>query len=91
MNPCEWHKDDQPSSPSDGCQYCGTLYSTKDCEGCRQVFLDWADKSFDDIIAGPYVSESGDLMCMRCGPRRDQEREQYIEDEYEYEYEDDLP
>jgi DNA-directed RNA polymerase subunit RPC12/RpoP len=47
------------------------MLSTKTCAGCRQDFLDWEDHSFDDIIAGPYCSLSGDLMCTRCGPQSD--------------------
>lgn len=86
MNKCEWHKDDQPVLVGIGCEYCGTMYSTKTCEGCKREFLDWEDRSFDDMIAGPYVSESGDLMCVRCGPHNDREREEAAEDEYDYGY-----
>lgn len=86
LSGCGWHKDEEPVQPGIGCEYCSTMLSTKTCEGCDLEFLDWEDKSFDDIIAGPYVSLSGDLMCMRCGPSNDSEREQAAEDEYEYDF-----
>lgn len=99
-HPCKWHEGDDPiiqdPNPENylapGCQNCGTMYPTKECEqtdfgpGCGLEFLDWEDRSFDDVIAGPYVTSSGDLYCMRCGPRIDEEREELqYEDIYDYE------
>lgn len=84
-HPCKWHEGDEPTEIEDesvdnylppGCPYCGTMLSTKTCENCAMEFLDWEDKSFDDVIAGPYVSTSGDLMCMRCGPYNDARAEE---------------
>lgn len=47
-------------------------------------FLDWEDRSFDDVIAGPYVTTGGDLACMRCGPQQDHEAEESEGDECDY-------
>lgn len=91
--PCKWHEGDEPTEIEDesvdnyfppGCSYCGTMLSTKTCENCAMEFLDWSDKSFDDVIAGPYVSTSGDLMCMRCGPAHDHEAEEAEAEEWDY-------
>lgn len=84
MNKCDWHKDGQPVPVNIGCEYCSTMLETKDCAGCDQTFLDWEAKGYDDIIAAPYVSTSGDLMCARCGPRNDRDEEE-SEDEYQFE------
>ena len=89
-NTCEWHKGEYAVFIGIGCDYCSSLLATKTCDNCKQEFLDWDDKSFDDIIAGPYVSASGDLMCMKCGPYHDREAElinaaeDYDEPEYDY-------
>jgi len=102
-HPCKWHEGDTPilQDPdpemyvAPGCSNCGTMYPTKDCEdtdigkGCKLEFLDWEDKGFDDIMAGPYVTTSGDLYCQRCGPRMDEEEDDdvyeddlYVDDDY---------
>jgi len=60
------------------------MLSTKDCENCGRTFIDWDDRTADDVIAGPYVLSSGDLMCMSCGPQNDRERERAAEGEYAY-------
>lgn len=102
-HPCKWHEGDDPivQDPNDlenymppGCCNCGAMYPTKDCKdtllglGCGLEFLDWSDKSRDDVMAGPYVTASGDLYCMRCGPEMDEREEQEYEDEgyYEFDY-----
>lgn len=92
-HPCKWHEGDTPivQDPdldlymAPGCQECGAMYYTKDCAGCGLEFLDWSDRSFDDVMAGPYASASGDLYCARCGPRHDREAER-AEDEENYDY-----
>lgn len=84
LDNCNWHKGDQPVPVNIGCEYCGTMLDTKECEGCRQEFLDWEAKGYDDIIAAPYVSSSGDLMCARCGPQYDRDEEEREQEEYEY-------
>jgi DNA-directed RNA polymerase subunit RPC12/RpoP len=83
---CKWHKSEKPIEDGEtvGCPNCGTMLSTKDCEGCGKEFLDWEDRSFDDIIAGPYATASGDLACMRCGPRDDGRREEAEDQEAVY-------
>lgn len=88
---CIWHLNDQPVDHSIGCEYCGTLLSTVDCKNCGKTFIDWEDSSFDDVIAGPYVTSSGDLACMRCGPQQERQREVAEEEdaEYLYDYDDD--
>lgn len=100
-HPCKWHEGDDPviQDPNDpenymppGCCNCGAMYPTKDCEdtplgpGCGLEFLDWGDKSRDDVMAGPYVTASGDLYCMRCGPEMDEREEQECENENYYEF-----
>lgn len=73
------------------------MYPTKDCEdtplgpGCGLEFLDWEDKNFDDVIAGPYVTTSGDLYCQRCGPRMDEEEEEAVDEDYPYDFDYDVP
>lgn len=104
-HPCKWHEGDDPiiqdpnpenySAP--GCQNCGAMYPTKECEdttlgpGCGLEFLDWQSKGFDDVIAGPYVTSSGDLYCTRCGPRMDEEEEAAIDEDYPYDFDYELP
>lgn len=97
-HPCKWHERDDPviqdPNPENhmppGCQNCGSMYPTKDCEGtalgpgCGLEFIDWGDRNFDDVIAGPYVTSSGDLYCMRCGPQMDAEEEESEYEEYDY-------
>lgn len=92
-HPCKWHEGDEPTEIEDesvdnymppGCSYCGTMLSTKTCDNCAMEFLDWEDRSFDDVIAGPYVTTSGDLACMRCGPRMDHDAEEAESEEYDY-------
>lgn len=106
-HPCKWHEGDTPiiqdPDPENylapGCSNCGTMYPTKECEdtafgkGCGLEYLDWGEKAFDDVIAGPYVTTSGDLYCFRCGPRMDEEEEQADDEDYyyPYEYDDPLP
>lgn len=101
-HPCKWHEGDDPviqdpvpeNYMAPGCQNCGAMYPTKDCgdtqlgPGCGLEFLDWDNKGFDVVIAGPYVTTSGDLYCTRCGPRMDEEEESAIDEEYAYDYDD---
>lgn len=81
---CTWHAGDEAVHPSIGCEYCGNMIATRQCENCRRYFMDWEDSSFDDVVAGPYVSESGDLMCMRCGPFHDEQSRNAEEEEADY-------
>jgi hypothetical protein len=68
MTECEWHDGEKPIVEDDtpGCPNCQRLYHTKICDGCGYEFLDWDCSSHDDIIAGPAVSESGDMYCTGC-------------------------
>jgi hypothetical protein len=100
-HPCKWHERDTPiiqdpypdNYMPPGCQNCGAMYPTKECEdtdigkGCGLEFLDWQSRGFDDVIAGPYVTTSGDLYCTRCGPRTDEEEEDGYEPDYYFDYE----
>lgn len=90
---CSWHEGDDPlPKQSDkeyippGCQNCGTMYLTRDCVMCKREFLDWSNTSFDDVIAGPYITASGDLYCVRCGPQFDEEEEEHKEFDYDPDY-----
>lgn len=86
-NLCEWHEGEEPidmeKDGPPGCPNCGNMYSVKDCEACGFTFVDWSYRGFDDCISGPYVSESGDLYCQRCGPYHDEEYERMIDEEAE--------
>lgn len=88
---CAWHKDEQDVHPSIGCEYCGTMLSTRDCKNCRRTFLDWDDSSFDDVVAGPFCTSSGDLACWRCGPEQERQRERAEDEDAVYcgDYDDD--
>ncbi len=90
---CEWHKDDDPIEIDDeglgfpGCPECGRLIATKDCRGCGKTFLDWEYSGWDDIVAGPCGTSSGDFCCTHCAPFIEAEWErQEEEDAYEFEY-----
>lgn len=58
------------------------MYATRDCEKCGKTFLDWKARGYDDVIAGPYVTSSGDMYCARCGPAHDRAQEQHESDEF---------
>lgn len=81
---CLWHRREKPIQENDstGCCGCGAMYVTRDCENCGKTFLDWNARGYDDVVAGPYVTCSGDLYCTRCGPRRDRAEEEREADEF---------
>ncbi len=81
---CGWHKKEKPIKDGDtpGCCGCGAVYATRSCEKCGETFLDWKAKGYDDVIAGPCVTTSGDLYCTRCGPRHDRAQEEADEDAF---------
>lgn len=72
---CDWHKDDEPINETEHCQYCSRMLDSKTCEGCGQEFLDWSSTAFDDIIAGPCATNSGDLACIACVGRLNRDEE----------------
>mgnify|MGYP001613982826 CR=1 FL=1 len=84
---CVWHQGEQPiaEAESPSCQHCSRMLSTLVCEGCGEEYLNWADKGYDDMVADPYVTSGGDLLCWRCGPDWDAEagREALDDDEWE--------
>jgi hypothetical protein len=48
------------------------------CQDCRtMIYYDSKMKDpvtgIDDMSAPPYITESGDLFCVRCGERYDEE------------------
>lgn len=87
---CQWHKGDTPVSydpaPDSSvayayCPECGCMLDTKDCLRCGMSFLDFSAQGFDDIMAAPCVTNSGDMTCVRCCTRSNEEEER---DEAEY-------
>lgn len=51
------------------------------CQSCGRLI--WGDsKGYDDIVSGPYVTESGDLFCIPCGREMDRAERAAVEDEY---------
>lgn len=75
---CEWHKHDRPlvDDEQPGCSNCGSAYHTTMCPVCEEYFIDWRSKGWDDVFAAPYVTCSGDLYCVKCGPGRDRAEEE---------------
>lgn len=64
--PCEWHRDWEPDDDGPSCQDCGRLLAISQCEGCGECFLDFRGQGYDDVVAAPAVTSSGDLVCVRC-------------------------
>jgi hypothetical protein len=92
---CEGHRHDIPvTEPSEengyapiGCPECGHMIATTQCPYCKLWFIDWGHDTFDDVIAGPNVTSSGDFCCTYCNGF---ESESYDDDFYE-DYGDDYP
>ena len=54
---------------------------SESCQSCGRLI--WGDaKGYDDIVSGPYVTESGDLFCIPCGREMDRADREAAEDEY---------
>ncbi len=87
---CKWHEGMSPENWNDSlpsCSECGCLLDTKLCPRCGNDFLDFAGNHFDDVMASPSVTSSGDLACCRCAERMEQEDEEGgYNDQLEYEY-----
>ena len=93
---CRWHKDDIPVSynPSPEstiayayCPECGCMLWTKTCLRCGKDFLDFSSQGSDDLMASAAVTSSGDLMCINCARRyEDEEEERESEDADCYDY-----
>jgi hypothetical protein len=66
---CDWC--DENNGEPIGCQNCGRM-------------ICWDNKAEDDVFSRPYVTASGDVYCVSCGARMDQEEEDAIEDEGYY-------
>jgi hypothetical protein len=68
---CEWCEENggEPAS----CQDCG-----------RMICWDHESGTGDDVITRPYVTASGDVYCVRCGSRMDQEEDDAINEEGGY-------
>jgi hypothetical protein len=84
---CKWHehqtegrKVGPDDDPYEGCSHCGRLIETKDCDGCGLTFLDWSAEGFDDVLSRPAVTPGGEVVCVPCS-RRAQEEEEREEDE----------
>lgn len=81
---CKWHRGDEAvdweeSPPS--CPECGCLIHTKECRRCGLDFMDWRSTSWDDVMAAPGFTSSGDFMCIRCAERHEEaEQESYDEE-----------
>jgi len=43
------------------------------CQDCGRMLCYDASWDGDDVIGHPYVTESGDLFCTRCGPQHDRQ------------------
>ena len=91
---CNWHKGDWPMTydpePENklalaSCPECGCLLNTRVCARCGQAFLDFEAQGFDDVMGAPTVTESGDLMCVRCARycQEDEEAEYKSYDDYD--------
>lgn len=93
---CAWHEGDTgwrvrpDESPYDGCAHCGRLLDTRMCEGCGLTFLNWENRSFDDVLSGPAVTSSGDVLCIPCADA-DAEEEERAKDLYADGWMDDYP
>jgi hypothetical protein len=61
---CQGDEGEEPIE--DYCQHCGRM-------------IDWDMVGFDDVCSGPYVTDSGDLFCIPCGRRVQQEEEELVE------------
>lgn len=48
------------------------------CQDCGRI-IDWDMVGYDDVCSGPYVTDSGDLFCIPCGRRYQQEEEELTE------------
>ena len=86
---CNWHKGMEPENWDDyppSCPECGCLLDTKQCPRCGQDFLDFGGNFWDDVMASPSVSSSGDLACCRCVSRLEENDEDSYNDSPEYEY-----
>lgn len=69
-NLCLWHEGltaiDYEDSIALYCGNCGRMLDDKMCDGCFEFFLDFDNKGGDDILAGPAMTEEGDLVCVFC-------------------------
>lgn len=88
MSKCDWHKGDSEDDVGLTCPDCSRLLATKNCEGCGKAFLDWESRGYDDIVAAPAATSSGDLVCVRCV--RDYDHEDEDGEDYDFDVEDDL-
>lgn len=58
------------------------------CQDCGTIIY-WDDKmkepveGVDDLSCPPYVTESGDLFCARCGPKYDEPEEDEYDEKYD--------
>ena len=86
---CKWHKGEEQTDSGLGCQDCGRLIETKQCDACGRIFIDWTYHGCDDIVSGAYVTASGDLFCIPCGKENDRLDEIYDDGWRDDEYEDD--
>lgn len=93
VGPCDWHYGDEPIEADDspGCPNCGRLLNTRTCESCHKEFLDWSASGFDDVMAGPSASSSGDLCCTGCISRVERELEEAEESDEVWHDFDDVP
>ena len=84
---CKWHEKEEPIEEGEtvGCPECGRMIATKICEACGNEFLDWSWRIWDDIMAGPAATSSGDFCCTYCLPHIEAARErQEDEDAMDY-------
>lgn len=55
------------------------------CQNCSKMLCWDHEGEGDDVISRPYVTASGDVYCVSCGRRMDQDEEDAIEaDPYNY-------
>lgn len=65
---CDWCEEN--NGEPDSCQNCGVL-------------ICWDIKGFDDVMSEPYVTNYGDVYCLRCGRQEQQEIDEQEEEEAE--------
>jgi hypothetical protein len=63
------------------------------CQDCG-IIIYWDDKmkepvdAVDDLSCPPYITESGDLFCCRCGQKYDERQDEEYDEEYDEFYSD---
>jgi hypothetical protein len=63
------------------CEMCDSPEGMASCPECGRLIC-WDVEYVDDVIAPAAVSASGDLMCLPCAIRCDEEEEEWEDEDY---------